>query len=234
MTDDLLRLLAYVDHPGAREALPALPPMHSSEALSTLPGHVWLAGALPLYEAVCTVECDDCIVGVREELCTAQDCHPEPHAVIYPCSCKSGRAPDPHALLRLAVAVGWAVLSGWRNPCVGTPSSRVFAQRQNEQRKAARETLRAAEAYLADPSESNLAAWGEAVQRSDKPWLPRPHDRDPELAKATLSAALPLIGRQALARVVVETTTKTCDGYHGEHMDPQVCKCCKNTGRVAR
>ncbi len=233
---DLLRLLAYVGVEAARDLVPHVIVIGKlRDKDKAIVGAVGLliyedlgelvTGLLPLYLAAAPkVECRYAGVATAKEHLAAHCCN------------GTGNADDPHALLRRGVGVGWACCylhtqDHWED--TGCDVCEYADCDEAEARcpviAPVRKALDAATAWLADPSAANEKAW--RFFRLPEPWQPSPWaGRSHEDA---ITAAIELVGRDGLRRVVVELVSNPCPDARTDHCD-ETCPHCTGTGLVPK
>ena len=142
-------------------------------------------------------------------------------------------SPDPHSLLRLAVACGWEAHEEFDCRCAHSLHEPGPCR--------AHEALGAVEEWLKDPSAKNesafRAAWGSATDDSAEPaWLPGICGAIGDVrfeALRNITAATELIGVPALRALVIDRVSVSCGDCDGSS-DAGVPCSCGGLGRVAR
>ena len=238
------RLLAFVGFQPARETLGwrgsdccdrcgHLGEIHTADSCGAEPCDCggladWVRALIPMVQAGLTVMCSE-----------GSDCAEWAGPCAGGCG-DTGRVPDPHALLRLAVAVGWAVLPVWvKSEWRIRHGQDVMAEEYH-----IKIALNAADAYLVEPSEERLEAWDALHSDALPRWLPFSTGlwggglAIPSATKTLNAAAEVLPDFRAVASAwLIEAGTVACQSCMGEghrlgHQPKRTCNRCHGTGRV--
>lgn len=229
---DVLGLLLYCDHSEERAKNDALlkPPARTHWAqLDTRPSDEWVLGVIPLIKRASTRTCvtDNCngTGWVTQPIIRSMKRHD---------ACGgTGKITDEHTTLRVALSCAQAAVEvfeqGMRDEC-SSPT-----MHDSPAITGPRKILKVIQDYLDAPTDANAIAWANSISDDYQSFVPMPFQAAVMLDyRLSIEESAKLVGRDAIRKIIVETTTQecpTCSGPEGGDMEHELCG---GTGRIAR